>query len=238
VEHIPVSKEEKQKRADLKASLDNEVLIIEAKSKEPHQGYFDLLKQVQTKGYGSCTREEIAWNALSSVVEGASHQLIETPAPQSSPRILWVSCLHDDWRFVLDTFQHRLYGDVDLNLFRDTSGLPEMVGIRRCFYYNGSDFLRYQIVDAAILAGPTSAKVLVNELGNRVEQLRLTTLYMKMKEYSALCDPKLLRESGEAIAILDTSLRDQNAKWQYLLDKYGFKTSIMHNYSYKALLSI
>lgn len=238
VEFIPRSKEQGQKRADLKATLGEETLIVEAKGKAPHQGYLDLLKQVQEQGFGSCTRQEIAWNALSSVVEEASRQLKETSAPENSSRILWISCLHDDWEFVFEAFQHRLYGVVDLNLFRETGDLPEMVGIRRCFYYNSSDFFRYPIIDAAILAGPTDAKVLVNEFGNRVKQFRLTNLYLKMKERGVLCDPKLLCESGDALAIFVPSLQDHDSKWQYLLDSYGFKTSVIFNYNYKALVSV
>ncbi len=238
VEFIPHSKERTQKRADLKATLGKEILIVEAKGKAANQGYLDLLQQVQTQGHGSCTRQVVAWNALSSVVEEASHQLKETPAPENSSRILWISCLHDDWKFVFEAFQHRLYGVVDLCLFRETGDLPEMVGIRRCFYYNSSDFSRYQVIDGAILAGPTGAKVLVNEFGNRVDQFRLTNLYLKMKERDLLCDPRLVRESEGALAIFDPSLKDQNSKWQYLLDHYGFKTSVMFNYHYKALVSV
>jgi hypothetical protein len=234
---IPRSKVHGQERADLKATLGQEILIVEAKGKAPHQGYFDLLEKVRTQGYGCCSREEVAWNALSSVAEKASCQLEKTPAPETCVRILWISCLHNDWRFVFDAFRHRLYGDVKLCLFRKAKGLPEIVGTRPCFYYNPSDFCRYQSIDAAILAGPNGAQVLVNEFGTRVRQLRNTKLYTEMKELGALLDPEMLRESGKALAILDLSLRDQKAKWQYLFESFGFMTTVLRSYSYMSLTS-
>lgn len=235
---IPVSKVCGQERADLLATLGQEILIVEAKGKAPHQGYFDLLEMVRTQGYGSCAREVAAWNALSSVTEKASRQLAETPAPETSARILWISCLHEDWEFVFDAFQHRLYGDVELSLFPKAEALPQTVETRRCFYYEPSDFCRFQSIDAAVLAGPNGAKVLVNEFGSRVRQLRNTKLYTGMMAKGALCDPEELRKLGDALAILGPLLNDQKVKWQYLLETYGFKTSVRRSYHWEALIAL
>lgn len=235
---IPQSKTHGQKRADLKATIGQEILIVEAKSKAPHQEYFKLLEKVRTQGCGDCTREDVAWNALSSIVEEASRQLEATPAPETSVRILWISCLHDDWNFVFEAFKHRLYGDVELSLFqRQASGLPKLES-RTCFYYKPSDFYRYRSIDAAVFAGPSGACVLVNEFGNRVRQLRSTKLYTEMKSLGALVDPETLRESQKILAILDQSRCDETAKWQYLLDTYGVMTQVLNSYHYKALIAV
>jgi len=236
VTSIPPSKTPGQKRADLKATFEQEVLIVEAKSKDPHQEYLHLLNEVQTHGLGDCSREVVAWNALSSVAEKASLQLEATPAPETAVRILWISCLHDDWEFIFDAFRHRLYGNVELVLFQKTGGLPKMVGTRPCYYYDPSDFFRFQSIDVAVFAGPKGAQVLVNEFGSRVRHLRATRLYSGMKDLSALWDPQTLRESGEALAILDPSRN--KSKWQYLLETYGFMTSVLHSFHYKALISV
>jgi hypothetical protein len=235
VETIPVSGKE---RADLKATLLNETIIIEAKGKASNQGYYDLLEKVRANGFGSITREEIAWNALSSIAEKANSQLDATPASENSARILFISCLHNDWEFVLETFEHRLYGDVQLAIVHEINGLPINVETRPCFYYNGSDFYRYRSIDAAVLAGPNGVKILVNEFGIRVKHFRLTKLYSDANQKGVLCDPQLLRESDKILAILDPLRNDPNAKWQYLLDNYGFRTSVMRSYYYKALTTV
>jgi len=227
-----------QKRADLKATLNQEILIVEAKGKAPHQGYFDLREMARTQGHGSCAREVAAWNALSSIAEKANRQLEETPAPETSVRILWISCLHEDWEFVFDAFQHRLYGDVEVSLFPKAEPLPQTIETRRCFYYEAADFCRYRSIDAAVLAGPNGAKVLVNEFGFRVQQLRTTKLYTGMMAKNALSDPETLRQSGKALAILGPIPNDQKAKWKYLLETYELKTSVLHSYHWEALITL
>jgi hypothetical protein len=235
---IPQVKEGGQKRADLKATLNDETIVIEAKGKAPNQGYIDLLERVKAQGYGSITREEVAWNAMSSVVEKANRQLEATTAPDNAARILWISCLHDDWKYVLETFRHRLYGDVEVTIFQEINSLPVAIETRSCLYYDYSDFYRYRSIDGAVLACPVGVKVLVNEFGIRVSQFRSTKLYSESKLKGVLYDPESLRESNKVLAIYDLSERNQHTKWQYLLDNYGFKTSVMKSYSYKALMSV
>lgn len=231
VDPIQLVKEKGQKRADLRATLNDETIIIEAKSKAPNQGYIDLLEKVKAQGYGTIPREEVAWNAMSSIVEKANRQLEATPAPENAVRVLCISCLHDDWEYVLDTFRHRLYGDVELTIFQEINSLPVLIGTRSCLYYDYSDFYRYRSIDAVVLASPIGVKVLVNEFGIRVRQFRLTKLYSETKQKGVLYDPESLRELNKVLAIYDLSERNQYTKRQYLLDNYGFKTSVMRSYS-------
>jgi hypothetical protein len=236
---IETSNVKGEQRADLRASIDGETLVVEAKSKAEHTEFISLRNEARVKGTASCSREERAWSALSSVVKKANSQLASTSSPNGAGRVFWVPCLHEDWAFVFEGFRQLLYGQVELTLFQKCIGPPKFVGIRNCFYYDQADFRKYTAIDAAVLAGPNGELLLfVNEFGTRVKHLRNTKLYREMNESGGVIDPRIQCEKLEAFAIADPSLHSEKEKWNYLFDTYGFQTSKLSGFSFKSMITI
>jgi len=213
-----------ERRADLEARRESEILIVEAKGKDAHQLYLDLVDRARAQGGASLSRE-IVWNGLSKIVKEAHEQLLATPAPAPAPRILCVSCLHSDARFVFEALERHLYGLNLLALWRKTDDAPQLVGQKQCFYYERSDFRRYQGIDAVLLAGPSGSQLLVNEYGLQVSILRRTRLFVRHAEGRAACDPVALVDSGAALAIRSDEWLEGKARWQYIFDNYGYMHS-------------
>jgi len=236
VTEIPESRVLNEERADLKAVRGrDDVLIVKAKGKDPHKVYCELVAEAESKGSATRSRAVVSWSALSSVIEKATRQLQATPAPETAPRVILISCIHDDWRYVLDAFRYRLYGEVELALWRGTGGIPEHAGTLPCFYYDFSEFRRYPNLEAVILGGPEGQQLLINEFAERTTFLRKSRLYSEALNTKALCDPEVKRAAGEALAVLAAGVLDQQARWQYLLDMYGFMTNIMTPHQFNAL---
>lgn len=236
VKRIPESRELNEKRADLEATYKNEIVIIEAKGKEPHQAYKELLKEANSNGLATCSRKIIPWSALSSVIKKATLQLQATPAPQEAPRIFFISCIHYDWSYVLDAFKYCLYGEVELSLWRDTDSLPDLCGIKPCFYYLFSEFRQYPILDAVVLGGLKGFMLLINEFGEHKSYIRKSQIYSKAQNTNSLCDPEILRDKGEALSILSKKRLNETECWQYILDTYGYKSSLMSRYQFNGLV--
>lgn len=227
---IPESKEQNEKRADLEVIYENETIIVEAKGRDPHKAYIELINEAKSQGIATSSRELISWNNLSAIIEKATYQLDATPAPKTAPHILFVSCLHNDWQFVFDSFKYRLYGKVDLILVRNT----QHHGIRSCFYYDSADFLRYKTLDAVIMANSYGCQLFINEFGEKVSYLRKSKLYMELSSKNAVIDPENERLDNKVFAILADKKLNQKECWQYILDKYDFMTSppMIHSHFY------
>ena len=45
-----------------------------------------------------------------------------------------------------------------------------------------------------------------------------------------MCDPEILRKKGEILSILSNKELNKKECWQYILDTYGYKTSVMSQY--------
>ena len=142
-------------------------------------------------------------------------------------RILWISAFHNDWEFVFDALRMRLLGSVELSCFRPTeSGIPDLVGIKPCYYFYTPDLLRYTSIDGVILAGPSGAQFVLSDFGSRSLQLRSSKLFAEARATGSVVDVDERVSSGDALAILAASARgtDQQ-RWAYLKDRFGLLTS-------------
>jgi hypothetical protein len=236
---IPTASDLGELRADLLAEHEDDVLIVEAKAKAEHSAFLEHMVRLRESGTSVLERPLAPWNALSSMVEKAARQLEATPAPSHAVRILWASCLHGDWQFVLEALQRRLFGQVPLTRFKRTGGLPEMLEPQECFYYGPADFLRYRSIDGTILACPQGVRLLVNEFGERVAQLRSTHLHREMSRHGLVTDPVEVEGTGHAMAIRRAlPARNPKARWQYLVDTYGVMTAPVVETNFRSDLAI
>lgn len=223
-------------RADLLVSDEAANYLVEVKSKEISEKCQDLIIEADSQGTASIGRQIERRNRLDGIVAKANSQLMNTPAPASSFRILWVCCLMGDVAFIHKEFERALYGK-QLLIIHDKTGkaLPSTMP---CFYYDQSSLLRYREIDAVVLSGPESGYLCINEFSQRLSDFRRTRLFSLFSP-AALIDPVYLEKSRKALAIRQNiDRKDTKAKWQYLLDTYGYMTAPMQECQFTGIVSI
>lgn len=225
------------KRADLIATYENEMYVVEAKQREPHLEWQNLLAGVRSSGFEALSRSIKPWSALSSKIQEAYEQLQSTPAPINAFRVLWLVAPHDDADFVLECLKIRLLGRAKLTTITDFHSLPS---IKDCFHYYQSEFQRTPELDAVILTNQRAGQLLVNCYSENRTRLRASYLYITMQNANAVVDPEELNAQGRCLLIPTNHVggRGDKSKWQYLKQTYGVMTSVMHEASFHGIVSI
>lgn len=236
VEDIPVVPD--AERADLRLWFGDEEYVLEAKVREPHPGWSELVSQASADGYATKSRRIDPWNALSRVVRKAHDQVVATPAGTAALRVLWVAALNDDADFVIACLEKRLLGSVQV-VGIDPSALT--VGDpKTCFHYSSNDFELCPGIDAAVLSTRTDAKLYVNYFSPRRASFRQTHLHRVFAEYRAVIDPETQADAREAFVIgADfTGPRGDNAQRRYLYQRYGVRITVMQDHHFAGLVTI
>ncbi len=236
---IPTAADKEERRADLFVEGKGDTFVVEAKAKAEHADFLEHMQTVRETGSNVLTRTDQPWNALSSKIRKAAQQLQATPAAEHAVRLLWVSCLHSDARFVLEAVQRRLLGNTTLTRFKRTGGLPEMLEPQECYFYGPADFPRFPAIDGAILASANGAGMVVNEFGARSHLLSGTQLHADMFEQGCVLDPAAREAAGNAMVIRDRLPgQDHEPRRQYLIRRYGVMTAPTVGRSLRADMAI
>jgi len=239
VEDIPVAPPEN--RADLRLRFGDEEYVLEAKLREPNEGWLRLTDQVralEAGGSAHTTRETQPWNSLSSTITGAYQQLVATPAGHGTFRILWVIAPHDDDEFVVLCLRKRLIGCQTLTAV-DVKA-PTTVRTVECYHYSSNDFERCPEMDAAVLGTRMGGSLLVNYFGGRTAALRRSRLYRMFDGSNAVVDPELEVAEGKAYLLGRdfNARRDGKSQSSYLKERFGVGTSIMRESQFSGIVSI
>jgi hypothetical protein len=236
VDDIPV--EPPAKRADLRLWFGQEEYVVEAKLREPHEGWLELLKQVAQEGYASTSRPINPWNSLSSTLTEAHAQLLATPAGESAFRVLWLVALHDDDHFVISCIEKRLLGSVEVT---GIDPIKLSIGESKvCYHHASNDFQRCAGIDAAVLGTRTGANLFVNYFSERREAFRKTQLHAMFSVHGAVVDPEVLEASGKAYMLGRDFVGPRNGQtqWKYLYERYGVRTTVMQEFQFAAMAAI
>lgn len=217
------------RRADLRLRFGREEYVLEAKLREPHAGWHELMEQVHQNGYGWTSRQIMPWNALSRIITEAHDQLVATPSGADAFRILWLVALHGDDEFVVSCVEKRLMGSVQVVRVE-----PHIPTTKVCYHYANNDFERCTGIDAAVLSTQMGGTLFVNYFSDRREAFRNTKLHDMFAVRGAVVDPVLAVASGRAFMIGRefAGPRDGRAQWQYLKDHYGVATSVMQEFEF------
>ncbi len=218
VEDIP--EVQGQKRADLRATLNGEEYIVEAKFREPEREWKAAMLRLETDGFATVSRDISPWATLSKTILKAHAQLSTTPASSDAFRILWVVALHDDDHFVISCVKKRLLGTRLVMALRDFSLPPEPY---HCYYYDDNDFERCPQIDAAALSTRGGAQLFVNNHSPNRDRFRKSHLYSKVAAHNSLTDAEIDARSGKVL-LLDRDFqgpREGRAQGDYLDTKYG-----------------
>jgi hypothetical protein len=226
------------KRADLRLWFGNEEYVLEAKLREPHSGWHDLMQQVAREGYGTMSREIEPWNSLSSNLLEAHEQLEATPSGSEAFRVLWLVALHDDDKFVVSCIEKRLVGEVTLlPIDRQTLKIGDP---KPCYHHAHSDFQRCRGMDAAVLGTRKGANLFVNYFSSKRGAFRHSQLHRMFAEHNAVVDPELECLRGTAFMLGDdfTGTRDGTNQWSYVKDRFGVATTVMREYQFSGMASV
>ncbi len=214
-----------EKRADLRARWLSEEYLFEAKSREPHSGWLALRKQAIAEIGASTSRPVEPWNSLASTIEEAYDQLMATPCSKNAFRILWVVAPNLDDSFVIACLEKRLLGTKCLTAVADPNALvmPRMLD---CYHYSQNGFERCPHLDGAILSSIEGGRLYLNYYSPNHLRFRTSYLYKKFAEKSAVVDPEIEVEKGNALMLANDFCgpRDGGHQWEYLKQKYSLLT--------------
>lgn len=227
-----------EKRADLLVSYGSEEYIVEAKSRAPHRGWNELMKQVRDEGCATISRHIDPWSALSSTIHEAYQQLLSTPAPAEAFRVLWWIALHDDGAFVKACMEKRLIGTERL-VAVEGDMLDKPPKILDCYYHGSNDFERCPKLDAAVIGTQEGAKLLVNMHSEQRARFRRSRLHAMFAKYNAVIDAEVAEQRGKAFMLGRDFVGPRNGKsqWAYIRDRYGVGTSVMINHQFNAQMT-
>jgi hypothetical protein len=223
-----------ERRADLLVSDGVSEYLIEVKGKDVSAEYRQLQGEADSEGI-ACLERVIAYrDRLDGILGHAHSQLIATP-PTDAYRLVWISCLMEDFDFVHQQFEFTLYGKQELVLFKDLKHLPSTV---TCFYYNHSSFFRFREIDAVILSGPSSRYLCLNEFSQKSSEFRQTDLCEFFPDTNIIV-PSKIEQSGKAISLpAEIDRSDDKAKWKYIFETYGLMSAPAHVHSFRGLMSV
>ena len=222
VERIPRSNDER--RPDFIAAKDDEVYVIEEKSKEVLALFDKVERQADKCGIGSASEHIKQSNALSGIVRRSAGQLAYAET-EGAFRILWFSCFHSHAEHIFELMRRTLYGLENVSVWSDSA--PDLLRASfPCYYYYRNEFYNCPWLDATVLWSGKFWALCVNEFSEHVEALRKSSLYRLFGKTGGLQDPQVLEKAKHAFVMRgDLDRTNERAKWDYLRKKYGYRTS-------------
>lgn len=211
------------KRADLRAHYDTEEYLIEAKAKAEGAEWNSYVGELNSTAVAPLTREIASRSTITRVIKEVYEQLVATPAGNDAFRLAWLVALHDDGEYTMECAKVRLFG------LETVSVIDEHVAIKPCFYYGYSSFREYEQMDGAVLSVREGLKLCVNSFSPRRAAFMRSRLYTELSRVGPVCDPVALEAAGNAFLVGKDFVGKPGGRdvWQYLLIKYGVRTSVM-----------
>jgi hypothetical protein len=209
---------QKGRRADIRASKNDQYYLIEVKSREDHPEFTTALKKsndLEVVPYQKHLRKS---NTIGKIVREGVRQLQATPDRYQSFKCIWFRAIETLLSDAFDFVKATLYGTRYL-LVRDQSG---NISYAICYYFDPNEFFKYTSLDAVILDNGRSAELSVNSYSKRFTEFRGCVLYQLFDSQHALTDPLRLEEKKE-ILVADTDIprSDAEAVIEFVQRKYN-----------------
>lgn len=229
VEDIPTSDKEEKKEADFIASFGDVKVLIEEKTKNDDQSYLDTRTQELEQGRIHFRSIPLVRdNRLSGLVGDAAKQLRSSSNRVHDFRLMWFTSTGVSAEAKYKQFMASLYGQ---------TSIMEMNGpLRRCYFFENSDFhRRASVIDGAVAAfvsdDSITVKLCLNPLSAKYEALRRSPVVATFG--NEVEDPRQSEANGTAF-ILDSDLdrTDEDPLLLYLQAKYGTKPLMRFDLGY------
>ena len=191
--------------ADYLVTKDSESFLLEVTDKRESTFLSDLLSTAKIEEIAAGSREPTYWNRIDGKLGDKEKQLVQTSlAYPDIPRVVWLSALNRDSRYILERLEQTVYGLRTLAV-RGASG---EFSFRRCFYWTRSAFFKFQNIDAMILASDKGGILCINEFSNLSDAIRASKSF-EMFPPEARVDPLELEKAGKAYCVRGERTRDR-----------------------------
>jgi len=232
-----IRRSDEERRPDFIASKGQETYVIEEKSKEILRLFDEAKTHADKCGVGSASEGIEPSNTLSGIVRKTEGQLAHR-GPQDAFRILWFSCLDNYAEHVFELMRRTLYGLANVSVWSDTTPVLLKPSVP-CYYYYRNTFFRCAWLDGTVLWSGKLWGLCVNEFSEQADALRKSSLYRLFLERGGLVDPQELEKERRAFVIRsDMDRTDEKAKWRYLLQKYGCRTSVLSGSAFAGMMHV
>lgn len=214
VEKINESNEESP---DFIISDDTSSSVLELKTKFPSLEEIEERKRRLYSGAIHNVHEIILGNnTLSGIIKKAKNQL-RNYREENILRLVWLLATGHLAEPRMFQFEATLYGSTTIASTERALG---------CYFFYNSDFYRFrEILDGAIISTETRAKLLLNSLSPRYEQLKNSSLPKYLGD--AVVDPIELESNALAFMLDgDVDRKDKETILAYLRKKYGLQNVV------------
>jgi len=216
VEKIP---EGKLKSPDYLITDNHSIFILELKTKFPRPEEIRNRDQVLTSGKIFKIDEEIERkNILSGIIRKAGKQLHQSDE-KNYIRIVWLSSTDYLAELRMEQFVASLYGLTTIVYTQEKDKATV------CYFFHNSDFFMNRFsIDGAIVSTESQAKLLLNPLSPRYQNLKQSSLPQHFA--NDLVDPIELEKAGKAFIVdSDINRSDIDSLLHYLCEKYKIENA-------------
>jgi len=156
---------------------------------------------------------------VASAIHAASKQLESTAKDYTDH--LWLVALiarsQYDPRFMVEQIEGTLYGAATINDHE-----PGHCRRRHCLYFSESAFFKYRDLDGAMLFGPASVALYVNDYGHRIDRLSRSGLGQFFARHQALHNRYSMEKDGDClVADFDMPRSDPEVVFARVKEKYA-----------------
>jgi hypothetical protein len=206
------------RRADIRATKDNQFFLIEVKSKEDHPEFTAALERASDFEIVPYEKQLQRSNTFGKIIREAVRQLEATPGSDQSFKCIWFRMIEALFSDAFNFMKATLYGTRHL-LVRDQSG---RFSHEICYYFDPNEFFKYPSLDAVVLDNGRGLELSVNTFTIRFPEFRRSVLYEVFESRHALIDPLKLEEKKEIlVANTDVPRNDKDAVIKFIQEKYG-----------------
>ena len=202
---------------------DTSSYLVELKTKFPSdQQIRERREELLAGKIHQISEQLVPNNTLSGIIKKANKQLKNFNFRDNVLRIVWLFCTGHLAEPRMEQFQKTLYGSATLVDWNNSGRSGE------CFFFYTSEFYRYRdVLDGAIVSsdsegGFLKAKLLLNPLSTRYEQMKSSSL---LKHFgNGVIDPSAMAEKDECFIVEGNVDRDdRETVINYLIDKYDLQ---------------
>ena len=213
------------KRADIKAEKGGDHFLIEVKSRQDHPELMSDIEKAQPFEIVEYEKELFRSNTLAGIIRDAVSQLMDTPDPYNSFKIVWFravgALIEDEMSFLKST----LYGISHL-MVREPNG---RIIHAPCYYFDFNEFYKYANLEGVVLDNGKGLELCVNGFSKRAGEFAKSSLYTFFSSHNAVTDPLKLEEESE-IMVADTQIsrKNQEAIKDYIQKKYEINVKVLN----------
>ena len=218
-ERIPEAEGE---RADISAWKNGDYYLFEVKSRDDHPALMEKIEKRQDYQVTGYNKELKRSNKISSILEKASSQLVQTPKPNNEFSCVWFRAVDHFIPDEIEFIKASIFGIKHL-LVSDSERKTYHI---KCYYFDYNDFYCFKNINAVVIDNGNAIHICINNHSNRITEFRNSELYKYFSESNALIDPdKFTKDSGILVADIDCPRNQVDKLKDHIQKRYGLQVN-------------